>query len=270
MTAVGSSKDRAAADPFTAVLDSMEQSLSVDLIATRPMVTCNCDDSAQEVLRRPGFNGIDQIPVRREGSVIGVLERAVSEGECCRSGECMRTLDERMLVASTTGILSYVHLAAGSPYHLVLKHGTIDGIVTPSDLLKLPVRLVLFAYLTHFEATMARVIRARCPDESWQDRLKPTRLKRAEGEFEEGCKTNVYAERLYYTQWCDKRDILAAVLPESVRGSKTGFVDDCDQLEDLRNCVMHTNQYLPDALQLSSLVRLAETRIHQMESSLQA
>ena len=140
----------------------------------------------------------------------------------------------------------------------VVEGNAIGGIVTRSDLLKLPVRLVLFAFLTHLEATMTSVIRTLCRHDSWENHLTPARAARLREELEKGTAKNVYADMLSFTQWCDKRDILADVLPEDVRGSKRKFVSDLKNLEKLRDRVMHANEYLTDAQGLSEMVRCAE------------
>jgi len=266
MTAEFSPEAKPAVDEFGLVLDCMSRSLTVDLIASRPLQTCNGDEIAQAVFRRTGFGGIDQVPVLLQGSIAGVLQRNSAEASAEPASACMRGLSEVMLVESTTGILPYVHLAAESPYHLVVKRERIDGIVTRSDLLKLPVRLVLFAYLTHLESTMASVIRRRCPDESWRRHLNHTRRSRLEGALRLGQRGNVYVEPLCYTQWCDKRTILAAVLYEGLPEAEVTFNDELRQLETLRHRVMHTNEYLTDPRQLSALLRTAESRILHLES----
>ena len=262
MTALGIPNPRTADDPFTSILRSLEGSLNVSLISS-PLITCDSSSLAAEVFQRPECVPIDQIPVTHESKIIGVLERSEAGTPILPARECMRPLEERMLVGATTGILTYIHLTA-EPYHLVVNGNGIDGLVTPSDLLKLPVRLVLFAFLTHLEATMANAIRTRCPDDSWQRHLSRSRAAKLREVFEKGKKENVYADLLSFTQWCDKRDILAMELPEEIRGSKTEFRSDHRNLEDLRNRVMHANKYLTDASALSEMVRCAKWWIDRL------
>ena len=72
---------------------------------------------------------------------------------------------------------------------------------------------------------------------------------------------------LAFTRWCDKRDILAKVLPEDIRGSKMNFFRDHRNLEELRNSVMHGNEYLTDAQDLSELVTCAEGWITRLQGA---
>ena len=109
---------RTAGHPFTAILQSLEGSLTIDLIATRPLINCTPCDLADKVFQRPGSIFIDQVPVKDEAKIVGVLERDESSASKILARESMRPLAESMLVGASTGILAYIHLAAGSPYHL--------------------------------------------------------------------------------------------------------------------------------------------------------
>lgn len=269
MTTAGMSSSLRTVDTFACTLESLQRGLSVDLIASRPLIACCCTDLVDEVLARVECHGIDYVPVRKDGSIVGVFSRIDGLVGDTAAEEYMVAINDHMLIEASAGILSYVHLAVRSPYHLVVKQGAIDGIVTRSDLMKLPVRLVLFAFLTHLEATMTRAVRTVCPDDTWLGYMDAERQGKVEREFHEGCQANVYAEKLCYTQWCDKRDILAAALPEAIRGSKGRFSKDLKDLEALRNNIMHSNEFLPDAKKLSELVHTAGTRILQLEDLLQ-
>lgn len=260
---------RTAGHPFTVILQSLERSLTIDLIASGPLINCAPRDLADEVFQRSESISIDQVPVKDGARIVGVLERDESSKSGLRAFESMQPLAESMLVGASTGILTYIHLAAGSPYHLVVNENAIDGIVTRSDLLKLPVRLVLFAFLTHLEETMANVIRIICPDDCWRKHLAPGREVKVRNEYERGKAKNVYADLLSFTQWCDKRDVLAQVLPSGIRGSKNSFTKDHKSLEELRNGVMHANEYLTDAGALSDLVRRCDHWITRLQGVLE-
>lgn len=160
---------------FEEVLAALEGSVCVDLIATYDLVTCAADDPLDHVREDQSKRKFDQIPVENDGRIVGVLERqqlARKSRSRRRAKDVMRRLGDSLLVASGTGVLSYIRLASRAPYHLVVKDHRIRGIVTPSDLLKLPVRVVLFTLITHLESSMADLIKRRFPCGCWQRYLE--------------------------------------------------------------------------------------------------
>lgn len=60
-----------------------------------------------------------------------------------------------MFVSASTGVFRYP-LGRRLRYHLVVKENRVCGIVTPSDLLKPFVPVVLFTLITRLESTCAR------------------------------------------------------------------------------------------------------------------
>ena len=116
---------------------------------------------------------------------------------------------------------------------------------------------------------MANVIRTICPNDCWLKYLPPGREAKLREEYEKGKTKNVFADLLSFTQWCDKRDVLAQVLPTDIRGSKTNFTKDHKSLEELRNSVMHANDYLTDAHALSDLVRRTDSWITRLQGVLE-
>ncbi len=69
-------------------------------------------------------------------------------------------------------------------------------------------------------------------------------------------------DRLQLTQLCDKREILVAELIESHQ--RDDFERDLQLLEDLRNDVMHSKNYVPNANRLSDLVDRATIWIRRL------
>ncbi len=62
----------------------------------------------------------------------------------------------------------------------MLQGHKLNGIVTRSDLLKLPVRLLAFARVTHLELILANLISAHYPDDSWLPHLSKKQQKEIE------------------------------------------------------------------------------------------
>lgn len=253
-------------DALSTVLKSLENSLTVALIASWELKECTPEEITPGLFLEERFHNISHIPVRAEGKIIGVLDRGELNEETSRGEKRIIPLTDGIIISESTGILTYIGLASESSYHLVVRRNAIEGIVTPSDLLKLPVRVVLFALLTHLESAMARTIRKLCPGESWKIDLKPKRLADVQKRFEEGKGKDLYdVDLLTYTEWCDKREICARKLPIEVLGSKTKFRSDLLKLETLRNNIVHANTYLTQPRQLRELVEKANQWVQLLE-----
>jgi len=147
-------------------LAGLDAGLRVRHIATFDVQSCEPEDSAAAVFERhPDF---DQFPVTQDGRVIGVIERGDGEmGGPVR--DHFRRLDDSMLVSAEEPLTGFISLLEEKPHYRLVVLGTrIAGIVTRSDLIKLPVRLVAFMAITHLEILMADLIRARCgDDDAW-------------------------------------------------------------------------------------------------------
>ena len=144
---------------FQTTIQMLEKGLQVQHIATFPFQACRHDDTLASVLSNKDWLSFDQIPVRRGSSIVGILER-----EKCSSGngkveKYMSPLDDSVLVAAETPLLDFI--TGDALYRLVLRGSKIEGIITRSDMLKLPVRLLAFSLVTHVETLLNRVIRAK-------------------------------------------------------------------------------------------------------------
>jgi hypothetical protein len=190
------------------------------------------------------MSAFDAIPVRSEGRILGVLERRVDVADAALVADLMRRLDDTMLVASSTGIRNYLRLARQSHYHLVVRQSSVQGIVTRSDLLKLPVRTLLFTLITHLESVMADRIR-RSGGDGWMERLSPARRRRIEEKFDELKGRRLDIDRLLLTEFCDKRDLVSKLVLAGAE--KSDFQRELKLLELLRNDIAHADRYPEDA-----------------------
>ena len=210
-----------------------------------------------EVLARPAFAIFDCIPVRDGGGrVIGVLERN-GRNVAGQARSVMRPLDDALLVAADEPLKEFIPLLVESPHRLVVARGArIEGIVTSSDVHKLPVRLLAFALVTHLEMTMAELIRRTSTNDDWLDGLGEGRRARVSQKLADLRLKNIDPPLLELTDFCDKRDVLAK---KGLLGTpKAKAVKQLKQIEDLRNTVAHAATYAQDADQFHEFVRLLE------------
>ncbi|HET7035954.1 MAG TPA: hypothetical protein VFI42_09770 [Thermomicrobiaceae bacterium] len=245
-------------DIFQQTLEGLEQGLSVRHIASFDLKCCSIDDQVAAVCDDRRFRNFDQAPVERDGRIVGVLEFS-NRGKSGTVVEHMRPLDDSMLVSAAEPLASYVRHAGDSDYRLVLQGISIRGIVTRTDLLKLPVRLFIFGLVTHLEAVMSRIIRRYYPEpELWLPFLTDDRQERVLEKVQKRDKP-----LLELAEFCDKRTIVHQHFNLSNK-----FESDLKHVEKLRNTVAHGSSYAETEEELQAFVeyvRVAERWIKDLK-----
>jgi len=226
------------------VLSSVEHGLTVSLIATfEPGLIC-CETGAPigPLLDNPQLETFDHLPVTAEGRIAGLLPLRQLRTNCKKyrtAGEEMMPLDERCLISSDVGILTFIEQADERPSRLVVRGTRIDGIVTLSDLQKLPVRPALFLFITHLELLMTETIRLRFQgSDRWLEALTPNRQKKIRAKWQQLNAENLAIDLITASDFCDKREVLLRLgnLPDSRRKSEKQL----RAIEKLRNSLAHS------------------------------
>ncbi|MBV5269366.1 MAG: hypothetical protein JZU55_04890, partial [Afipia sp.] len=73
----------------------------------------------------------------------------------------MRPITEADLIGADAGILDFIRQADFSKFRFLVTGTEISGLVSLSDLQRLPVRAALFGVITHLEMVMTEVIRVK-------------------------------------------------------------------------------------------------------------
>ncbi len=247
MTTQWSSDDEIGDDIF----ETLHSGLTVALIATerRQLVTCRLNESLSAVVPQSKEKQYDYLPVTDDdgGDIVGLLHtrecvQLASGTERVKSH--FRPLSEGDLIGANASILGFIKDVDSKPCRLIVSESEIIGLVTLSDLQRLPVRAALFALITGFERTMAGAIRKKYTvDKDWLRLLGKCRREKINGEVEESKKQDGFVDKLLFTQFCDKVDILtkSPFFPSSL--SKTKMRHQLKEIEELRNKVAHANDY---------------------------
>ncbi len=255
---------------FQTTIMGLETGLQVRHIATfdDELRTCDVEDEREvaTLFAHPQFEDFDQIPVRKGNSTIGVVTR-----ECVGLiKECFHPLDESMLISAQEPLTQCIRLMAKRPpYRLVLQGGSIRGIVTRSDLLKLPVRLFAFTLVTHLESLMMVIIRAKYQDyqdeHQWLEYLGELRQGKIREKQQSLKRENYDLPLLECTDFCDKRDIVRRICSFSNK-----FKDDLEKIEKhVRNTVAHVASYARNDQEMEQfihLIILTQKWISELES----
>ncbi len=249
-----------------AALKAMEASFHVRLIATfGPDLAWAPAEALADAFLADSDPDFDQFPVRRGETTVGILLRDRDHG--ARSvREIMQPLSEGLLVSADMPITELIPQLRGTSYRLVVRGGRIDGLVTRSDLLKLPVRLVVFGLLTHFEQVMADLITAQWPADSWMKMLGEERRLKIDQKEEDLRRRGMNPPKIELTEFGDKRTLCGKLIP----GSRSRFDADLNGLRDLRDQIMHASTFLDGSdgtTGISGFVDKFETLKRRIEES---
>jgi hypothetical protein len=237
-------------DVFDGAMHGLEAGFRVFHIATFDLRTCAADDDMTQILDDPELAGFDQIPVQRGSKIVGVLERKPERGK----GEVaahMRLIEPLSLVSAQAPLRSFIPHVAQKRYWMVVSVTGINGIVTRSDLLKLPVRLHAFTMVTHLEMVMADVIRTlRGSESGWLALLTEGRRSKISEKQERLQEKGLDPPLLELTDFCDKRVAVAKLLS---LGDE--FIEQLEGIEQLRNSVAHAATFINDAAGVEEFVQ---------------
>jgi hypothetical protein len=233
------------------IFETVHSGLTVRLIATSrdDLMTCKADEAASDVIDR-NTQQYDFIPVVAGGGtedqrIVGLFHVAPFRGGSSPKGSIadhLLPLAENYLVGADASILDFIKDADTKPCRMVICGARISGLVSLSDLQRLPVRAALFALVTGFEITMSEAIRQKFnSDEDWIRCLTDGRQEKIKREIAESHRDDSFVDALLFTQFCDKADIIAKSF--QLAQSKTKLRDQLAEIQKLRDSLAHANEY---------------------------
>ncbi len=238
---------------FDLTISSLEKAFKVGDIATFGLIDFQANEKVKIKLNEN--QGIDQFPVREGNDTIGILERSEIEiPEDLTARQLMQPLRAAYLISADTSLNDFLPNLANRPYYFVLTGSKIEGIVTRSDVLKLPVRLLAFTRLTHLEMVMAEIIRCSFKNvEDWLQLLNEDRINQIKETRDKLQKEKHDPDFIELAYFADKREILfkCCGLPKS-------FLKDMNSVENLRNDIAHASDFAPDKKGLEKFFKRME------------
>lgn len=259
------------------LMAALQERLPVRLIATarQYLRMCRVDESIIEVVSR-NKEGFDYFPVADTSSagsdrIVGLVELARFRHGDILGGvvkDHMRPLSDENLMGGDASILSFIKGVDRHPCRLVVSGSSISGLVTLSDLQKLPVRAALFALITHFEIIMTEAIRRDCKDATaWNMRLSEGRRAKLDTKLQAAMEDDSWVDDLLFTEFADKVTII--LKSRSFTESKTAFSDQMADVQKLRDNLAHANDYAGSreaAMAVCKTVRIIDTWIEHLSA----
>jgi hypothetical protein len=246
---------------------AFEEGLPVRLIAMlrRDFKTCGPDENLEAVAAR-NQEAFDYLPVVERERIIGLLKLVDRTDGRGLVRHKMDPLSEANLIGADASILTFIRRADQHGCRLVVAGERIFGLVSLSDLHRLPVRAALFGMVTHLESEMMKAIQREFNDsDEWIQRLPPARRNKINEEINKAKSEDVFVDRLLFTQFIDKVTIIRK--SASFLFSGDTFEDDLRQVQSLRDKVAHANDYATTeeaATQVCKTVRLMDRWIAEL------
>ena len=251
----------------SAAVGAFEEGLPVRLISTlrNEFKTCGPDEDVEAVAAR-NQEAFDYLPVVERERIIGLLKLADRTDLQGLVRHKMDALSEANLIGADASLLTFVRGAGEHGCRLVVSGEKIFGLVSLSDLHRLPVRAALFGMITHLESEMMKAIQREFNgSDEWIQRLPPGRQTKINEEIKKAKSEDVYVERLLFTYFIDKV-IIIKKSPDFPWFGGT-FNSDLRQVQLLRDKVAHANEYATTgaaATQVCKTVRLMDHWIAEL------
>ena len=252
-------------DTFERTMLGLEAGFRVSHIAALDLKVCAPDVSVSSVLSDPGLLDFDHIPVKEGSRIVGMLHRESAKGSGS-VGDLMRPLDGEMLVSAEEPLPRFLPTLAESesPFRLVVQGTKIEGIVTLSDVAKLPVRVLAFTSVAHLEAVITKAIRSDCldDDEKWLALIVEKR-RGIEERVDKRRKQNIHLLSPIDVAYLSEKITVVSKL----RGL-TGLENNRQLITDFRNSLAHDGDFVTECKGISGLLerlRLVEGWINKFK-----
>ena len=162
----------------------------VAVIATpRAQVQCRLQRDSASIGGDPSLADFDNVPLTGDkGQITQIYVRGKGAVE----------LDEGMFMSAGAPLIDFIETADHQPFRLLVDGRAVTGLVTLSDVQKLPVYGLLFGLLIAAEMLLVEWIRNTCttqPD-AWLQYLRLDERDDIEGHWKKALKYNVAIDRL--------------------------------------------------------------------------
>lgn len=245
-------------------LSAVRSEIPVSLIATpRADLKCACNRRWQEAEANADLADFDQVPLTDDKGV-------QIEGVFVR-GKGRLELREDMFMAADTPLLSFLESADQHRFRFLLVGSTVSGMVTISDIQKLPVYSVLFSLVVAVEMLLMDLIRKTCHknQDEWMTHLSERQQGIVERHWRDAVRENLAIDRLSCAAF--GQEIQAAVGLGLFNNQEAQCLK-VKALEKLRHQVCHATEFAPNltqALKIPSNVRDAQSVISWLQEQIQ-
>ena len=237
------------------VLERVQRSLSVDMVMTprADLSTCRREETACEVVAR-NTERFSFLPlVDDDGRILGLYGAERWFGRDAPPeliGDDFEPFSEDIVIGADASIVDFVKTADARQTRLVVSGDRVAGLLSLSDLQRLPVRAALFTLITRLEMTMARRIEKEWDGgdrTGWLQLLSEKRQAGIVDAIDKAKREDGFVSEIAFSQLSDKATILRK--RGLIRGGTRSLERDFKAIRKLRDDLTHANYYAesPDA-----------------------
>jgi len=239
----------------------------ITIATPRDALVCRPVDRWQSIEEDPALASFDQIPLTESDGQHIVAIYIRDQGRV--------PLTSEMFMSSGAPLLAFVETADKQRFRLLVEDGDVVGLVTLSDLQRLPVYSLLFGQLVAVEVLLTEWIRRSCghDQDRWMRCLRPKHRESIERSWRDYEQRNIAIDRLSCASFGQKITASAGLGLFRNRPEKES---ELRGLRDLRNRVCHAIRLTPSAehaIEIPSIARrtrvLAEWLISELEGASQ-
>lgn len=249
-----------------------DTSITVNHIS-EPLNTCHIEDHVQHAKRVMEKFNFDCLGVEENGKIAGyVVYEELKDGPV-RS--YVRSFCTGEIVSEHTSLIYTLNLFREHKRIFVLEENRVTKIVTPADLQKPPMQLLLYGLVSLVEMYLVKLIKEYLPDNAWIPYISLDRLKSAEKIFCLRKDMDAEIDLVDCLQICDKREIVKKHKPLFDLfhfESKNKFDSYLRALEDLRDHLAHAQEYMNifTTEEIIALVEQTDDFLIQCEQAVEA
>lgn len=221
-----------------------EKSIKASCV-TEPICSFDESTTALSVKKILDENHYDLVGVRTNGVINGYACRSdLAEGQISKY---FNKFDSKDILPDTISIPKVLEVLKNSDHVFISSFGMVSGIITRGDLRKIPIRMWLFSLISLIEMQMLRIIRARYPENSWEELIDDDKIiKRAKNYFKKLRKNNEEIDLVDCLQFFDKYTIISKTedLLKKLQCNKNDFCTFLEDLKNLRNKLAHAQDII--------------------------
>lgn len=224
----------------------VQNRLNVSIIMTprNELKTCLLTDKIDDLIKN-NLEDFSFLPVTdNSGNIIGVLNlknKKLLKNNLAR--EFYEPINEKIIIGGNSNINEFIKNVKEEPFKLVISKNEISGLVTMSDMQKIPVRVSIFSLIIELEIMMSDLISKLYPnEESWMKLLTISRRNKLNEEEIKVKKSDNFVSKIIFTQFGDKAKILEKSKCFSFTTQKQ-LKKKFEDIRKLRDLVAHSSEF---------------------------
>lgn len=225
--------------------DLLQERLNVSIIMTprNQLKTCKMSDRIDNLIKN-NLENFSFLPVVDNlEKIIGIVD--LKDKNLFKNilvKDLYTPINEKIIIGGNSSINEFIKNVIEEPFKLVISKNEISGLVTISDMQKIPVRVSIFSLIIELEIMMSNLITKLYPnDQDWMNLLTLSRRDKLNEEERTVKKSDNFVSKIIFTQFGDKAKIIekSKIFSFSQKQLKNKFED----IRKLRDLVAHSSEF---------------------------